>query len=184
MELYKFAPSPIPIGDVVRPFSFKDRFMPYLQFADSTFNSEPETIRSLLLNDQLISIRTNTASNFPTSLIEIAFEHARTKLFPELPSRLESSYFFESIDLARQFKSTYNRIGYIYKCKFIDGLIFKGDMTLVNQGIDLNIDISVEISMLKDRAIQYWSASKPMKIPEILVKGTVTVQDVIEKDAP
>lgn len=131
--------------------------------------------------DWYLSIR-GIKQILPSVLIEIIFERVRGEEFKDKPNRLDSVHLFSNFDDASIFRKNYREDkGYIYTAKIINGILFRGDMEFVNPGIDLKKDFQEEVSLMAQRARDYWQGNLTKNpIIEILVKGDVIVDGLID----
>lgn len=181
MDLYHISLFPIDTGEIIKPYSFLQRQYRYVDLVNIALqSSNPETIRSLFLNDELISIRTNSPSNFASAFIEVVFENVRKTYFKDVPSRYKCSFLFDSLEVVHRFKNVYRHPGIIHKCELVNGEVYKRDMTLVNNSIDLTKDPFQELEKLKQRAVTYWEGNAPYDFPETLLYGTAKVTEIIQ----
>lgn len=106
---------------------------------------------------------------------EVLFEEVRKTNFPFLPSRLNSIYLVDSLEMAEEFKSKQNR-KFIYRVTVDTSKeILRADMKL----LDMSNRQSIEI--VKQLAYNYFSGGSTTKpFYECLIEGQVVIKDKIE----
>lgn len=180
MELLHVGNSALPSNSPVKPFSFKANQERYLYLMTSALKSGPSAVHSLLLADHWVSLRINKGTHAESVLIETVFELVRQNQHSLRPCRWESAFFFDSVESAERFRSNYRPNGIIHRCEIENGEPFIADMALINPGINLHANIEDELNNMYARAAEYWQSHGPMSWPEILVKGTVIVKEVLK----
>lgn len=128
-----------------------------------------------------------SAGRYPDPLIvlEAAFEWVRTEVAPELPSRLDAVFAWQTETLAREFRDTYQPGGTIHRCRVVAGRQVTRDGALVVAAYESTglAEPSVhDLLCLERHAACYWRPEAVLRYPEVLVQGTVVVDAIVDKD--
>jgi hypothetical protein len=115
-------------------------------------------------------------------LLEAAFEQARMRTAPRLPSRLDAVYTWRNLGLAERFRAEYRPTGVVHRCALVAGTSLERDGALVVEAFevtDLVAPSDEDLRRVEVRAARYWRGREPMALPELLVHGTVVVESVV-----
>lgn len=101
-------------------------------------------------------------------LWEFIWEIVRNSEFPEMPSRMNSVFLFESVDEARNFKEAYRESDYILaNIELIEGETYSFDMNWFSE-----VPCDVPLSEIKEYVRNYWSQNKTdSPVIEVLFQG-------------
>lgn len=145
-----------------------------------TYLNSPDW-RSLELVSSFINLDSETLKMMV--VLESVFEHERQLITPELFSRLDAIFAWPTLEVAQRFKEEYIPKGVIHRCIVESGSMIEMCGDLLPPGIDLsNLNKEIFSEQLKQtagRARTYWKQLNNPILPELLIKGRVLTESVI-----
>ena len=187
--VYRVDLKSIPVGEHLNAYYIKE-FSQLINFiinqlrggADELLNylSSPDW-QSLELISSSIKLDSETLKMMV--VLESIFENERQLINPEFSSRLDSIFAWPTIEVAQSFKKDYIPNGVIHRCIVKNGNAIEMCGDLLPPGIDLNnLNAKIFSRQLENttlRARTYWKQLNKAILPELLIKGTVLVESVI-----
>jgi hypothetical protein len=186
--LFHVASRPIPAGQALRPYAVARRHPDLFRLADAALAADPDALRSLLAGAAWAALRQQGDHQAEMVLLEAVFERARRALAPHLPSRLEAVYLWGSLALAQRFRAEYRPAGLVHRCALLagDGVARDGALVVAAyEAADLAAPAEADLRAVAERANRYWAAAAtaPMGMAELLVRGTVVVEGIVDADS-
>lgn len=71
----------------------------------------------------------------------------------------------------------------IHRCLLTEGDAVARESTFVVGGVDLAARFDDAIRQVEQRAVRYWTTDGPYDHPEVLIRGTVIVAEVLPGEA-
>lgn len=171
MNYYYISKTELTPGDYLLPFQFFKNNQSYLSVIDKYLMPKgSNAIWGAIIMDLLYQKK-----GLMSSLIEYVLEDVRDDFFPTKKSRFDAIFLWDDIQFAHRFIEKYNLGKIIYLCELESGIVDKFDMEIINAGIDIHDNPSVQLDNLYERAKQYWTGNNNMQWPEILAWGKVRV---------
>ena len=185
--LFHVAARPIPSGLPLRPYAVAQRYPALLRSAGEALGAGPGAVRRLLAGEAWGRLGRQGAGDYRAEmvLLEAIFERARVEAAPLLPSRLEAVYAWGSLALAERYRAAYRPDGVIHRCALVAGTTVELDAALVVEAFevaDLANPSDADPQRVAERAVRYWRVQAPLALPEVLVRGTVVVEAVVDAD--
>ena len=182
MELFHVGGSPIEPGRAIRPYALKAELRDALDLARRALDGDAGARSALLTARGYLRHRFRSDPDMQMVLMETVFERVRAELAPDLPGRFESAFFWSTVELARWFHGRYRPTGVIHRCIVTEGDPVALDSSFVVGGVDLAARLDDAVAKVEERARRYWTTDGPQQYPEVLVRGTVIVAEVLPAD--
>jgi hypothetical protein len=185
VPLFHVAARALPVGEALRPYAVAQEYAALLRLAERALEVGPKAVGHLLAGDSWRSLVQEGGYQAEMVLMEAIFERVRGRIAPRAPSRLEAVYAWGNLALARRFRATYRRDGIIHRCALVAGTAVERDGALVVEAFeaaDLGYPSADDLRRVEERAVRYWEARAPMAFPELVVRGTVVVEAIVDAD--
>ncbi len=184
-SLFHVATQALPTGQVLRSYAVASEYPHLVRLAELKIGAGQAAIQRLLASEEWVGLVRLGGYRSEMVLLEAAFERARVKTAPHLPSRLDAVYVWSSLALAQRFQAKYRPSGIIHRCALVDGTTLERDGALVVEAYEaanLTHPSEHDFRLVEERATRYWHAQTPMTLPELLVHGTVIVESIMNTD--
>lgn len=175
--LFHVAKGPIPVGQRLRPYHLRTTYEPLVVAALEALATDTDAVARLLANAEWVRLAARREYLCELILLEAIFERTRTQVAPLLPSRLDTVFGWRTLATAQVFRARYRPDGAIYRCAAVGRAGTARDGALVAAGIDLARSLAGELGAVEQRAIRYWKGEEPMELPEMLIEGTLIIQE-------
>lgn len=185
VPLYHIAANPIPVGKVLLPYAVGRERAAVLQLAASALWEGSDALARLLAGEAWQRLRGEDGYVAEMVLLEALFERVRVALVPRSPSRLGAVFAWESLDLARRYRTEYQPGGVILRCVLAAGTAEEHDGAILVEAFetaDLADPRPQDLRRVEGLAVRYWAGRAPMAFPELLVRGRVRVEGVITEE--
>ncbi len=185
VPLYHVAAWPLPVGNVLLPYAVGRARATVLQQAIRALGEGSDALALLLASDAWEHLRGDGALTAEMVLLEALFERVRVALVPRSLSRLGAVFTWESLDLARRYRTEFQPDGVILRCVLAAGTAEERDGAVVVEAFetaDLADPRPRDLRRVERLAARYWAAQAPMAFPELLVRGRVRVAGVITEE--
>ena len=182
LQLFHVADRALPAGQALRPYAVAREYPALVRLAQRAVGDGPGAVRDLLAGEAWGRLVRQGGHRAEMVLLEAAFERARVRTAPDLPSRLDAVYAWGSLALAERFRAAYRPDGVVHRCALVVGTTVERDGALVVgafEAADLANPSPEDLRRVEERAVRYWQAREPMALPELLVRGTVVVDAVV-----
>ncbi len=172
-------------GTVLKPYGMDLHMQRGLNVARLVIDFRPEDTISMVFVAKMIEWQLNNkiSGEFANMIVEHMLEKTRQQMFPHRPSRLGASFLFPEMAAAQNFIRHYRESrSYVYKCEVESDNHVTCDMALINShNISYETDSVTEMEALRERCVKYWTAEKPMALPEVIVPGVVRISKLIAR---
>ncbi|THD65870.1 hypothetical protein E7Z59_14925 [Robertkochia marina] len=187
--VYRVDFNPIPVGEHLNPYYIRE-FSHLINFVINKLRSSQGELLNYLRSPDWQSLEL-VSSAIPLDsetlkmmvVLESIFENERQLITPEFSSRLDSIFAWPTLEVAKRFKEEYIPKGVIHRCIVESGSAIEMCGDLLPPGIDLsNLNKEIFSEQLKQttgRARTYWKQLNNPILPELLIKGRVLVESVI-----
>ena len=182
MELVHVSGESIEPGQVLRPYELTGRLREPLDLARRALDGDQAARSTLLTGQDRLRNTFKTHPEMQMVLMEVVFERVRAELAPALPSQLESAFCWPTLEMARWFQATYRPTGVIHRCLLTEGDAIARESSFVVGGVDLSARFDDAIRAVEQRGVRYWTIDAPHEYPEVLVRGTAIVAEVLPGD--
>ena len=177
----------LPVGTELRPYAIAQNHRELLRLAVRAIDKGPDAVVDLLAGaawSHLVTLGDYLAGMV---LLEAVFERVRLQIAPDLPSRFGVVFAWGTLADAVRYRDAYLPAGVIHRCAVVAGRSVERDGSLVVRAFEeanFAHPQATGRSRADEHAVRYWRGQVPMAHPEVLVEGTVVVEEVVAAPSP